>query len=66
VICFPENYIHIGGDEGFENTMEKVCESCQQLIQQFNLKDEEGLQSYFIRRIDTYSHLKTKTTRWLG
>ena len=54
---FPSPYIHIGGDE-VEKTAWKKCDSCQALIQKLGLKDEHGLQSYFIRRIEQYVQSK--------
>ncbi len=50
---FPSKYIHIGGDE-CPKTAWKKSEFCQQLIKDKNLKDEHGLQSYFIQRIEKY------------
>ena len=43
---FPGDYIHIGGDEAPKNNGKIV--HCQQLIKDLDLKDEHGLQSYFI------------------
>lgn len=54
---FPSKYIHIGGDE-CPKTYWKRSEFCQKLIKEKNLKDEEGLQSYFIRRIEKYVNSK--------
>jgi len=31
------------------------------LIKQYNLKNEEGLQSYFIQRIDSFANAKGRT-----
>jgi hexosaminidase len=50
---FPSKYIHIGGDE-VPKTRWKRCEICQENIKKNNLKDEHELQSYFIKKIDTY------------
>lgn len=50
---FPSEYIHIGGDEA-EKTRWQQSAFCQQLIADNNLKDENGLQSYFIKRINDY------------
>ncbi|MBB4805047.1 hexosaminidase [Chryseobacterium defluvii] len=54
---FPSQYIHIGGDE-CPKTRWKVCTHCQELIRKNNLKDEHGLQSYFIQRIEKYVNKK--------
>jgi hexosaminidase len=50
---FPSKYIHIGGDE-CPKTYWKESAFCQQLIKDSSLKDEEGLQSYFIGKIERY------------
>jgi hexosaminidase len=50
---FPSKYIHVGGDEA-EKTEWKACPRCQARIREENLKDENELQSYFIRRIDKF------------
>lgn len=54
---FPGEYIHIGGDECPKDRW-KTCPSCQALIQKEGLKDEHGLQSYFIRRIERFLNSK--------
>ncbi|WP_294234133.1 family 20 glycosylhydrolase [uncultured Chryseobacterium sp.] len=54
---FPSQYIHIGGDE-CPKTRWKECARCQELIKKYNLKDEHGLQSYFIQRIEKYVNSK--------
>ena len=54
---FPSKYIHIGGDE-CPKTNWKRSDFCQQLIKDSNLKDEHGLQSYFISRIEKYLNSK--------
>ncbi|WP_430413231.1 beta-N-acetylhexosaminidase [Kordia sp.] len=56
---FPGNYIHIGGDEA-PKTRWKACEHCQALIKKEDLKDEHGLQSYFIARMEKYINSKGK------
>lgn len=53
VEIFPGRMIHIGGDE-CPKTRWKTCPSCQQRIQQEKLKDENELQSYFIKRIQKF------------
>jgi hexosaminidase len=50
---FPSKYIHIGGDEVLKNEW-KESAFAQELIKRENLGDENGLQSYFIRRIESY------------
>ena len=59
VALFPGKYIHIGGDEAPKNRW-KNCEHCQKLIKTENLKDEHGLQSYFITRMEQYINSKGK------
>ncbi|AYZ11307.1 beta-N-acetylhexosaminidase [Chryseobacterium arthrosphaerae] len=54
---FPSQYIHIGGDE-CPKTRWKECAHCQELIKKNNLKDEHGLQSYFIQRIEKFVNSK--------
>jgi hexosaminidase len=48
---FPGRYIHIGGDEAAKENW-KNCPKCQSRIRSEGLKDEAGLQSYFIRRVE--------------
>lgn len=50
---FPGKYIHIGGDEAPKERWKK-SKLCQQIIKKNNLKDEEGLQSYFVERIEKF------------
>lgn len=54
---FPSKYIHIGGDECPKDNW-KRCEHCQKLIKEKGLKDENGLQSYFIHTIEKYLNSK--------
>jgi hexosaminidase len=54
---FPSKYIHIGGDE-CPKTAWKRSPFCQELIKEKNLKDEHGLQSYFISTIEKYINSK--------
>lgn len=54
---FPSTYIHIGGDECPKEYW-KISPFCQQLIKDKGLKDEHGLQSYFIGRIEKYLNSK--------
>lgn len=60
---FPSKYIHIGGDEA-DKTAWKQCPKCQRLIKDLNLKDEHGLQSYSIKRMETY--LSSKGRKLIG
>ncbi|MBK8491871.1 MAG: family 20 glycosylhydrolase [Saprospirales bacterium] len=50
---FPGPYIHIGGDE-CPKIQWKESAFCQELMKKEGLKDENELQSYFIRRIDRF------------
>ncbi|MEP7142933.1 MAG: beta-N-acetylhexosaminidase [Ferruginibacter sp.] len=54
---FPSNYIHIGGDECPKEAWKRSA-FCQQLIKEKDLRDEHGLQSYFIQRIEKYINSK--------
>jgi hexosaminidase len=56
---FPSKYIHIGGDEA-DKTRWKECPKCQERIKKEGLKDENELQSYFIKRIEKYLISKNK------
>ena len=57
---FPSKYIHVGGDECPKDDWKK-SEFCQQLIKEKGLKDEHGLQSYFIQRMEQYINKKGRT-----
>ena len=57
---FPGKYIHIGGDECVKERWKKSV-FCQDLIKKHNLENEEGLQSYFIHRIDSFVTSKRRT-----
>ena len=50
---FPGKYIHIGGDEA-PKTRWKASKEVQALIRREGLKDEQELQSWFIRRIERF------------
>ncbi|MEP6948989.1 MAG: beta-N-acetylhexosaminidase [Ginsengibacter sp.] len=56
---FPSKYIHIGGDECPKDAW-KRSPFCQQLIKEKGLKDEHGLQSYFISTMEKYINGKGK------
>ena len=50
---FPGDYVHIGGDE-CPKARWRECPRCQQRIKDENLRDEDELQSYFIKRIAAF------------
>jgi hexosaminidase len=50
---FPSDKIHIGGDEAPKTRWEE-CPKCQKRIQDEGLKDEHELQSFFIKRIQSF------------
>ena len=50
---FPGKYVHIGGDECPKFAWKK-SDFCRQLMSDQNLNDENGLQSYFIGRIEKF------------
>ncbi|WP_198175228.1 family 20 glycosylhydrolase [Spirosoma telluris] len=60
---FPSTYIHVGGDE-CPKTRWKTCAKCQARIRNEHLKDEDELQSYFIRRIE--QHVNKKGRQVIG
>ncbi|MDO5522666.1 MAG: family 20 glycosylhydrolase [Bacteroidia bacterium] len=60
---FPSELIHVGGDEASREHWEK-CPKCQARIKAEGLKDEAGLQSYLITRIEKF--LNSKGRRLLG
>ena len=50
---FPSEFIHIGGDECPKDTW-KQCPLCQERIKSESLKDELGLQSYMVCRMEKW------------
>lgn len=60
---FPNEYIHIGGDECTKAFWRKSAE-VQAFMQQKGIKDENELQSYFIKRVE--SILKAKGKKLIG
>lgn len=50
---FPGKYIHIGGDE-VKKSIWHASPFCRQMIKRLRLKNEHGLQSYFIQRIEKF------------
>lgn len=57
---FPGKYIHIGGDEAPKDRW-KNCAHCQALMKKEGLKNENELQSYFIRRIEKFVNSKGRS-----
>lgn len=57
---FPDEYIHIGGDECFKGFWHK-CPRCQARMKAENLKNENELQSYFIHRMESILKEKGKS-----
>ncbi|MBS1707793.1 MAG: beta-N-acetylhexosaminidase [Armatimonadetes bacterium] len=60
---FPSKFIHVGGDECPKDQW-KASPRVQELIKQRGTKDEHGMQSWFIKQMDTY--LAGKGRRLLG
>ena len=60
---FPSKYIHIGGDEA-PKTQWKQSKFAQEVIKREGLKNEEELQSWFIRRIGKF--LESKNRNLIG
>ncbi|BDD09400.1 beta-N-acetylhexosaminidase [Fulvitalea axinellae] len=56
---FPAPYIHIGADEVGKWEW-KRCPDCQRRIKNEGLKNEDELQSYFVKRIERYLNKKGK------
>ncbi|MCX7219503.1 MAG: family 20 glycosylhydrolase, partial [Burkholderiales bacterium] len=59
VTLFPAPYIHIGGDEA-PKTRWKASSLAQEVMKREGLKNEEELQSYFIRRVEKFINSKGK------
>jgi hexosaminidase len=60
---FPSRYIHIGGDE-VPKTRWRASPVAQEVIRREGLRNEEELQSWFIRRIERF--LVSKNRRLVG
>ena len=60
---FPSTYIHVGGDECPKDRWHQ-CPLCQARMKTENLKNENELQSYFIKRIEKF--LDGKGRRLIG
>jgi hexosaminidase len=60
---FPSEFIHIGGDEANKDQW-KASSEIQARIKELGLKNEDELQSYFIKRMDNF--LVSKGRRLIG
>lgn len=56
---FPFEYIHMGGDENAKNNWAKSTE-VQNLMKRENLKDQNEVQSYFVKRVEKIINAKGK------
>lgn len=63
IAVFPSQYIHIGGDEVLKVRW-KESELAQEVITREGLADEDELQSYFIKRIESF--LQAQGRRLIG
>ncbi|RYE54748.1 MAG: beta-hexosaminidase [Sphingobacteriales bacterium] len=63
VKLFPSKYIHIGADE-VEKTTWESSENCKDLMKKEGIKDVNGLQSYFVKRIEKF--LNSKGRKMIG
>jgi hexosaminidase len=60
---FPGTFIHVGGDEA-EKTRWKASPAVQARIKALGLKDEDELQSWFVRQMDSF--IASKGRRLIG
>jgi hexosaminidase len=60
---FPSEYIHVGGDEAVKDQW-KASPAIQARIAQLGVKDEHGLQSWFIQRVE--KHINARGRRMIG
>ncbi len=60
---FPSPYIHVGGDEAVKDQW-KASPEVQAQIQALGVKDEHGLQSWFIQRAE--KHINARGRRMIG
>jgi hexosaminidase len=58
---FPGHYVHIGGDEVQKDSWRQSAEA-QAIMKREGLKDEDQLQSYFVRRMERFLTTKGKLT----
>jgi hexosaminidase len=59
IALFPSKYIHIGGDEADKQEWEK-CPHCKKRMEEENLSSVFELQSWFIRKIETFLKSRNK------
>lgn len=57
---FPSKYIHIGGDEVAKDDW-KNSKLAQEVMKKNKLKDEQELQSYFVKRLEAMVNAKGRT-----
>jgi hexosaminidase len=60
---FPSPYIHVGGDEAVKDQW-KASPAVQAQIRDLGVKDEHGLQSWFIQRVE--KHINARGRRMIG
>lgn len=60
---FPSQYIHVGGDEAVKDQW-KASPAIQARIAELGVKDEHGLQSWFIQRAE--KHINARGRRMIG
>lgn len=58
---FPDEYIHIGGDEAFKARW-KVCPHCQALMKKEGIESEEELQHFFMSRVNAWLRERGRTS----
>ncbi|MGB3393934.1 MAG: family 20 glycosylhydrolase [Stenotrophomonas sp.] len=60
---FPGAYVHIGGDEAVKYQWQ-ASPQVQALIRELGLKDEEAMQSYMLKRLETF--LEARERKLIG
>lgn len=63
VDLFPGTYVHVGGDEAVKDQW-KASARVQERIRELGVRDEAGMQSYLIKRLEKY--LVAKHRRLIG
>lgn len=56
---FPNEYIHIGGDEAYKGFW-ATCPKCKRRMEDEHLKNVDELQSYFVKRMEKMLNAKGK------